>query len=127
MPIHLSVPARINLLGNPSDGNEGAHATISAAVNLHAYAEIESRQKYILEFAGRAPTEFIPSELPIPYEGQTDLLAASVNRLFVSSPEFQARIFERGFHLRVRSDVPRQSGDLEIDLIRQEEPRRHVR
>jgi len=24
MPIHLSVPARVNILGNPSDGNEGA-------------------------------------------------------------------------------------------------------
>jgi galactokinase/mevalonate kinase-like predicted kinase len=110
--IHLSVPARVNLLGNPGDGNEGAYATISAAVNLRAYASIDPHEKYILEFTtdDSPQTEFDPSELPIPYQGHTDLLNASINRLYASSPEFQSRIFERGFHLRVWSDVPRQSG-----------------
>jgi galactokinase/mevalonate kinase-like predicted kinase len=112
MPIQLSVPARINLLGNPSDGNEGAHATISAAVDLRAYALIDSHEKYILEFTEGEfpPIEFEPSELPLPYSGRTDLLNASINRLFTTSPEFQSKIFTRGFHLRVSSDVPRQSG-----------------
>lgn len=112
MQTWLSVPARINLLGNPSDGNEGAHATISAAVDLRAYAVIESHERYILEFTeGEVPSiEFDPSELPIPYQGQSDLLTASINRLFTASPEFQSKIFTRGFHLRVWSEVPRQSG-----------------
>ncbi|MGW8226480.1 MAG: GHMP family kinase ATP-binding protein [Anaerolineales bacterium] len=112
MSIQLSVPARINLLGNPSDGNEGAHATISAAVDLRAYAEIESHKKYIFKLKGSdTPSiEFDPSELPIPYQGHTDLLNASINRLFAFSPEFRSRIFKRGFLLRVWSDVPRQSG-----------------
>ena len=112
MTIHLSIPARINLLGNPSDGNEGAHATISAAVNLRAYATIESHENYLLYIAGddHPPTEFKPSELPLPYPRHTDLLNASINRLFAMSPEFHSRIFEGGFYLRIWSEVPRQSG-----------------
>jgi galactokinase/mevalonate kinase-like predicted kinase len=112
MTIHLSLPARINLLGNPSDGNEGAHATISAAVNLRAHAAIESHEKYILEITGddHPPTVFTPSNLPLPYQNHTDLLNASVNRLFAVSPEFHTKIVESGFYLRMWSEVPRQSG-----------------
>jgi galactokinase/mevalonate kinase-like predicted kinase len=112
MTIQLSLPARINLLGNPSDGNEGAHATISAAVNLRAYARIESHEKYLLEIAegDHPPTEFNPSDLPLPYRSQTDLLNASINRLFEMSPEFHSKIFKGGFYLRIWSEVPRQSG-----------------
>jgi glucuronokinase len=112
MSIQLSVPARINLLGNPGDGNESARATISAAVDLRAHAEIESHEKYILALnrGEISPIEFDPSELPIPYQGQTDLLNASINRLFAFSPEFQSKVFTRGFHLKVWSNVPRQSG-----------------
>jgi hypothetical protein len=36
----LTIPARFNILGNPGDANEGAFATISAAVDLHAFADI---------------------------------------------------------------------------------------
>ena len=37
----LSLPARINILGNPADANEGDFATISAAIHLRAHAVIE--------------------------------------------------------------------------------------
>lgn len=112
MPIHLSLPARVNILGNPSDGNEGAHATISAAIDLRAKSVIDDHENYILEIVGNGSlqTEFDPSKLPIPYQGYTDLLSASINRLFAASHEFQSKIFTRGFRLRVWSDVPRQSG-----------------
>jgi galactokinase/mevalonate kinase-like predicted kinase len=112
MKIQLSVPARINLLGNPGDGNEGALATISAAVNLRAYATIESHEKYILEIVDgdHSPTEFEPSHLPLSYRNHTALLSAPINHLFSTSLEFQSRIFEMGYHLRLWSEVPRQSG-----------------
>jgi hypothetical protein len=35
MRYRLTVPARINILGNPSGANEGDLATISAAVDVH--------------------------------------------------------------------------------------------
>ena len=41
MRYHITVPARINVLGNPSDANEGDFATISAAVNVYAGALVE--------------------------------------------------------------------------------------
>jgi galactokinase/mevalonate kinase-like predicted kinase len=112
MSIHLSVPARVNILGNPTDGNEGAFATISAAVDLRARAVIDSHENHILEptLADIPPIAFNPSELPLPYQDSGDLLKAAINRLFASSQEFQAKISKRGFHLQVESDVPRQSG-----------------
>jgi galactokinase/mevalonate kinase-like predicted kinase len=112
MAIHLSVPARVNILGNPTDGNEGALGTISAAIDLRGHAVIVSHENYILEFASSdlPPIVFKPSDLPLPYQGRGNLLKAALNRLFASSQEFQAKISERGFHLRAWSDVPRQSG-----------------
>ncbi len=112
MSIHLSIPARVNILGNPSDGNEGAHATISAAIDLRASATVEANENYILELIAtdNPPILFSPSELPLSYQDNADLLKAAINRLFATSQEFQARIFRYGFHLRVWSEVPRQSG-----------------
>jgi galactokinase/mevalonate kinase-like predicted kinase len=112
MAINLSVPARVNLLGNPSDGNEGAHACISAAVDLRAHAVIDPHERYILEISSNdsSPTDFNSSEIPIPYQGHNDLLIASINRLYLSSQEFQTNILRQGFHLRVSTNVPRQSG-----------------
>ena len=55
MPYLLSLPARINILGNPSDGNEGDFATISAAVNIHAYAFVEPAECLVLESVGYTP------------------------------------------------------------------------
>ena len=112
MSILLSVPARINLLGNPTDGNEGAYATISAAVEIRAHGEIEAHENHILKLIGsdNPPIKFHPADLPLPYDGSIDLLIAAVNRLFSHSKEFSEKIFESGFHLRLWSDVPRQSG-----------------
>jgi glucuronokinase len=112
MSIHLSLPARVNILGNPTDGNEGAFATISAAINLRADAVIDPHENYILELtAADSPSTFFrPADLPLPYQSNTDLLNAAINRLFATSKEFQAKISERGFHLRIWSEVPRQSG-----------------
>jgi hypothetical protein len=41
MRCKLTIPARINVLGNPSDANEGDFATISAAVDIRAGAVVE--------------------------------------------------------------------------------------
>ena len=54
MPYILKIPARINILGNPSDANEGDFATISAAVDLFAFAAIEESENIILEQVDRS-------------------------------------------------------------------------
>jgi len=49
MRYKLTIPARINVLGNPSDANEGDFATISAAVDVRAGAVVEPAHGLILE------------------------------------------------------------------------------
>lgn len=108
----LTVPARINILGNPADANEGDFATISAAVDLYAHADICPAENYTLEQTDSdfPPVCFRPSDLPLLYNGSHDLLKGAVNRLYAFSSEFREKLVIHGFHFRVRSDVPRQSG-----------------
>ena len=108
----LTIPARVNILGNPADANEGDFATISAAVDLYAHADIRPAADYTLEQTDSSfpPTCFRPTDLPLPYDGSLDLLKGAVNRLYAFSVEFREKLPKHGFHLRVRSDVPRQSG-----------------
>ena len=121
MPIELTIPARINILGNPSDGNEGDFATISAAVNLFAGIRAEDAPSIILRTIASRPSpgqplvvteqlEFTPYQIPLPYDGRMDLVKATINRLFQYSLEFKERIHKRGISLTLWSEVPRQSG-----------------
>jgi D-glycero-alpha-D-manno-heptose-7-phosphate kinase len=108
----LTIPARVNILGNPADANEGDFATISVAVDLYAYSDIRPATDYTLEQtdSGFPPVCFRPSDLPLSYDESHDLLKSAVNRLYAFSTEFREKLPIHGFHLRVRSEVPRQSG-----------------
>ncbi len=114
----LTIPARINVLGNPSDANEGDFATISAAVDVQAGAIVEPAKGLVLEAFQRADGDFTPSlrlefrqgELPLPYNGELDLLKGAVNRLHGHSTEFRAKFARRGVRVATWTDVPRQSG-----------------
>ncbi len=112
MTIHLSIPSRINILGNPGDANEGDFGVLSAAIDIRAHAGIVPADEIILdqtdsnERASRFPLPY--SRLP--YNDQQDLLKGAVNLLHDFSPEFREKLTRSGFHLRVHSDVPRQSG-----------------
>jgi galactokinase/mevalonate kinase-like predicted kinase len=110
--IRLTTPARVNILGNPGDANEGDFATISAAIQLYAYGDICSAEGYTLEQtdSDAPPACFDPSDLPLPYDGSLDLLKGAINRLAAFSPELREKIPGQGFHFKVHSDVPRQSG-----------------
>jgi glucuronokinase len=112
MSIHFSIPARINILGNPSDGNEGDFATISAAVELRAQATIESDEAHTFEQIGADDpvVVFCPTDLPLPYDSTASLVKGALNRLSAYSREFRDKLPTQGFSLRVWSDVPRQSG-----------------
>lgn len=131
MRYHLTVPARINILGNPSDANEGDFATITAAVNVYAGAVVEPAAKLTLEIAPRQSLglingeslpmevcesdaiclqEFSQEEVPLPYTGELDLLKGAVNRLYQYSPEFQDKFPRKGVRIAAWSEVPRQSG-----------------
>ena len=117
MRYRLSVPARINILGNPGDANEGDFATISAAVEVRAGALLEPAEGLVLE--GLPDQDGLPSEnlafpqpvLPLDYNGELDLLKGAINRLFIFSPEFRQKFSpQAGVRIATWSEVPRQSG-----------------
>ena len=118
MPYKLQVPARINILGNPSDANEGDFATISAAVDIYAHGIIEPSTGIILEQIDNTDggmtlihrEAFRLDEIPLPYNQTLDLVKGGINRLFSFSPEFRGALSKYGFKLSTWTDVPRQSG-----------------
>lgn len=122
MPIRyrLTVPARINILGNPTDANEGDFATISAAVELRAGAWIEPAQGLLIENLGENPTgapihrywlEQL-TEPPLALNGEANLVLAAINRLHQYSDEFRHKFTSTppGIRIATWSQVPRQSG-----------------
>ncbi len=120
---YLSLPARINILGNPSDANEGDFATISAAVEIRAGAIVEPADHFIIEYLENRPSpanpapavsahqEFALDALPLPYDGVMPLIKGALNRLYQFSEPFRAALQQRGgIHIAIGSNVPRQSG-----------------
>ncbi len=113
----LTVPARINVLGNPADANEGAHATISVAVEIRAGATLQESDELVLETlvrddqGGMRPEEsmaYDPASLT--YDGHFDLVKGAINRLARYSPEFRRKLAGRKVKISTWTDVPRQSG-----------------
>lgn len=121
MSYQLKVPARINILGNPSDANEGDFATISAAVNIYAHAIVEpnlNSEKIILEQINmvgdvaeiNTHEEYLTGGIPLPLSGEFSLVKGAINRLHQFSTEFQEKVKEHGFTIKTWTEVPRQSG-----------------
>ena len=118
MRFELSIPARINILGNPTDANEGDYATISTAVNICARAVIEPADHLVIEMKGaitdRSKPEVLIEEhtqsFPLPYTGNLDLIKGAFNQLHSYSAEFREKIAHSGNKITTWSDVPRQSG-----------------
>lgn len=118
MHYSLRVPARINILGNPADGNEGDFATISAAVNLYASATVEPADGLVLESLCRIDdalereclAAFEYHSIPLPYTGELDLVKGAVNLLYDYSPEFREKFAQKGVKISTWTDIPRQSG-----------------
>jgi len=117
MKYTVTVPARINILGNPADANEGAHATISCAIELRSGAFIEEAEELILQALRRTRDgAFVLQERrvcglpPLRYDGHLDLIKAAINRLRQYSAEFREKSSARRVKISTWTDVPRQSG-----------------
>ncbi len=118
MPLRLKIPARVNVLGNPSDANEGDFATLSAAVDIYAYATVAEADSIVLEQLAITPEgmqttcsrAYRPANIPLPYDGTLDLVKGGINRLWAYSPELREKLARRGIRIATWSEVPRQSG-----------------
>jgi galactokinase len=118
MSFKIKVPARINILGNPSDANEGDFATISAAIDIYAHGIVETAKGIVLEKvvvngSGLEIThqeKFSPTDLPFSYDGKLNLVKGAINLLYRFSPEFKSGLHSHGFRIATWTDVPKQSG-----------------
>jgi D-glycero-alpha-D-manno-heptose-7-phosphate kinase len=115
MRYQLIIPARVNILGNPADGVEGAHSTISTAIDTYAGATVEPADGILLESItsdGDVLTSLALDELPpYPYDSTLDLPKAALNRLYAYSEQLRSRLTpSNGVRIATWTDVPRQSG-----------------
>lgn len=117
----LSLPARINLLGNPGDAVEGDFAVLSMAIEIRAGLEVEPADGLILELLAQRPLPgqppeiafrqvFQPPRLPLQYDSRLDLLKAAFNRLYAYSAELRAKFTQAGVRLSAWTEIPRQAG-----------------
>ena len=113
----LSVPARINVLGNPSDGLEGDFQTISMAIELRAGACVEPASVLQFDEYQRSPDGKLTRVrhvedpgLTLARDGRAELQKAALRRLLAYSPEFSAKLARQKVRLATWTDVPRQSG-----------------
>ena len=114
----VSVPARVNVLGNPADGNEGAHQCICAAIEEWGGAFIEESDELILETLQRVPgtQEFktVESEAfatdHLEYDGKYDLIKAAINILNKHSDAFASKFQGDKVKISTWTDIPRLSG-----------------
>jgi len=114
----VSLPARVNVLGNPSDANEGDHQTISAAIEERGGAFIEEADNFTLELLRRVQgtDQFttVESELfdaeRIEYDGKFALAKAAINILRKYSDTFATGLNEKNAKISTWTDIPRQSG-----------------
>lgn len=114
MMFEIRLPARINVLGNPSDANEGAHQTISAAINVWGGVEVKRGKKLLVEQRSSEDGTSVSVELGalsgLEYGTGLDLQAAAVKTLLGYSSELRQRAGDGLPELRFWTDIPRQSG-----------------
>ncbi len=123
MSFEVKVPARINILGNPSDANEGAHQTISAAVNIWGCVVVEETDGMVMEYADESieglaapPPLNIEKAERFEYAGpgsefaDYNLQLAALNMLMNYSEEFRQKFKHPFPKLSYHTEIPRQSG-----------------
>jgi len=106
--IEVSLPARINIVGSPTDAVEGAYATVSAAVEIYGGARIQPGDGLTFRRADGSERTYAGG-----YIEQTQGFAieeAAVNALLRHCPELQSKLPACGFEVATWTDVPSSSG-----------------
>ena len=122
MIVHVTVPARINILGNPTDGNEGDFYTISGAVNIYGGAVIEPADGpsdgLLFRYVGGpqmgnvrtwAAVKSLDELFDWPYES-CSLFAATLRGLIKFFGPMRRLLEERPVRASLWTNVPKQSG-----------------
>jgi len=109
-PLAVSIPARINILGSPTDAAEGAYATISCAVPLRGGARIETASEWVFAREGKSePVRASLDGLDLQHDG-FELARAAIIALARYSDEFTAKSRRAGAAIELWTEVPVSSG-----------------
>jgi len=113
----LKIPARINILGNPTDANEGDFHTISAAISLFAGGVIEPAEKLTFQFLEKGdldnPIDSITSpvgQIPFARDDKFKLFKATVSHLLRFYPGLKLEMEKNKVRVGIWTEAPRQSG-----------------
>ncbi len=114
---NLQIPARINILGNPTDANEGDFHTISAAISLFAGGVIEPAEWLTFQFLAKEdvqkPTDSMTvpvGQIPFTPDDKFKLFKAAVSHLLRFHPPLKKAMEKQKVRIGIWTDVPRQSG-----------------
>ena len=114
---NLKIPARINIVGNPTDANEGDFHTISAAISLFAGGVIEPAERLTFQFLAKedmdTPLDSITAPIgPIPFarDDKFRLFKAAVTHFLRFHPPLKKEMEKEKVRLGIWTEVPRQSG-----------------
>lgn len=106
--VDVSLPARINVLGSPTDAVEGAYATLSAAVPLRGGARLTPGKGLTFLRANGDTATFTAG--PITAPGAFGVEAAAVTALLRHAPALTERLRAHGATVRTWTDIPASSG-----------------
>ncbi len=113
----LKIPARINILGNPTDANEGDYHTISAAISIFAGGVIEPADKLTFQFLKEGDLESpVDSQtarvgqIPFTPDDKFKLFKAAVSRMLRFYPPLKLEMEKTKVRIGIWTEVPRQSG-----------------
>lgn len=114
----MKIPSRINILGNPTDGNEGDFATISAAINIYAGGTIENADEFIFQWIDRKAPKKPVAECRLSHLNNLDydpddpfkLFKGTIRYFLKEFPDIRKNISKNPVKISIWTDVPRQSG-----------------
>ena len=113
----LKIPARINIVGNPTDANEGDFHTISAAISLFAGGVIEPAEKLTFDFLQKGdlenPIDSITArvgQIRFKPDDKFKLFKAAVSHLLRFYPPLKMEMEKTKVRIGIWTDIPRQSG-----------------
>jgi len=113
----LRIPARINVLGNPTDANEGDFHTISAAISLFAGGVIEPADKLTFQFLEKGdldnPVDSQTArvgQIPFKRDDKFKLFKAAISHLLRFYPPLKLEMEKTKVRIGIWTEVPRQSG-----------------
>lgn len=112
MTLSVSVPGRVNILGNPTDGLEGDFCTLSAALSLRSFGVFELSKDFVVDVKGSRRSTTCERVLmnEYRYNGKYDIVKASISQLRKHSEEFSEKFDGEKFSLTTWTDIPPRSG-----------------